>query len=256
MSDGVFDNPLPLNHREPAAPVSFDEFRKVVESRRSVRVYRKDEVPDTVVEECLRLALLAPNSSNLQPWEFHWVKNQTMKTKLVEACLSQPAARTAPTLIVCVARTKTWKKHAAMMVEQLKKNPATPKAVFLYYTRLVHWAYSLGPLGLFGLGRCLIMWAVGFFRPAIREPHTLSKLQTWAIKSTALACENLMLAFRAAGYDSCPMEGCDTRRIKKLLKLPRDAQVVMVVSAGKRAENGVYGTRIRFEKERFIFKYE
>ena len=30
----------------------------------------------------------------------------------------------------------------------------------------------------------------------------------------ALACENLMLALRAYGYDSCPMEGMDSKRIK------------------------------------------
>ena len=77
-------------------------------------------------------------------------------------------------------------------------------------------------------------------------------MKIWAHKSTALACQNLMLALRAYGYDSCPMEGMDSYKIKKLLNLPRKAQISMVISAGKRAENGVYGQQVRFDKSNFI----
>ncbi len=61
-----------------------------------------------------------------------------------------------------------------------------------------------------------------------------------------------MLSIRAFGYDSCPMEGMDSKRIKKMLGLPRKAQISMVISAGKRAENGVYGERVRFDRDHFI----
>ena len=74
----------------------------------------------------------------------------------------------------------------------------------------------------------------------------------WAHKSTALACENLMLSLRAFGYDSCPMEGMDSKRIKNLLGLTSPAEISMVISAGKRAENGVYGKQFRFNKNYFI----
>ena len=63
-----------------------------------------------------------------------------------------------------------------------------------------------------------------------------------------------MLSLRAYGYDSCPMEGYDSKRIKKILNLPKDAVVVMVISAGKRAVGGVYGPRIRFDENRFLKK--
>lgn len=53
----------------------------------------------------------------------------------------------------------------------------------------------------------------------------------WAPKSTALAGENLMLALRALGFDSCPLKGIDTTRIRKLLPLPRAAEVCLAVSA-------------------------
>jgi len=50
------------------------------------------------------------------------------------------------------------------------------------------------------------------------------------------------------------MEGYDSKRIKKLLGLPRDSAVVMVIAAGKRTEGGIYGQRIRYDSARFIKK--
>jgi len=61
-----------------------------------------------------------------------------------------------------------------------------------------------------------------------------------------------MLALRAYGFDSCPMEGMDPERIRRMLDLPRAAEVCMVISAGKRAPNGVYGNRIRFDQDFFV----
>ncbi len=86
-------------------------FESVLRSRRSVRVYDGSAIPQEIVERCLDLALLAPNSSNLQTWEFYWVRTQEKKSKLVKACLSQPAAATAAELFVCVARPDLWLKN-------------------------------------------------------------------------------------------------------------------------------------------------
>ena len=77
-------------------------------------------------------------------------------------------------------------------------------------------------------------------------------MKIWAHKTTALACENFMLAMRAAGYDTCPMEGMDSKRVKKILGLKQKDYITMVISAGKRAPNGIYGPRIRFGRNRFI----
>ena len=77
-------------------------------------------------------------------------------------------------------------------------------------------------------------------------------MRVWAHKTTALACENFMLALRAYGYDSCPMEGMDSKKISKMLNLSKKAEVCMVISIGKRAKNGVYGNRFRLDSDRFI----
>ncbi len=252
MTDSVFDEPPDLPPQAPPPPVDFAEFKKVVESRRSVRLFTPEGVPEEQVRAALDLALLAPNSSNLQPWEFHWVRTPEKKAALVEACLSQPAARTAAELIVCVARTDTWRANRARMLEILGGQTGTPPAVLDYYRRLVPFVYTVGPLGLVARLRGAAMWVVGLFRPAPREPASRAELTTWAVKSAALACENLMLAFRAQGWDTCPMEGMDSRRVRRLLGLPRGATVVMVVAAGRRSSKGVYGPRLRFDRALFV----
>jgi nitroreductase len=254
MSETDFFKMRSVGNLQPPPPeVNLEEFRKVIESRRSIRVFDGTPIPEGVTRECLRLALLAPNSSNLQPWEFYWVRSKEKKQKLVEACLSQPAAETAAELIVCVARRKTWRAMAARMLAEFSKaETPPPAAVITYYKKLVPLAYTVGPFGLLGLIKKMGMFLIGLNRPVPREPTSISDMKIWSIKSTALACENLMLAFRASGFDSCPMEGMDSRRVRKLLNLAGDASVVMVISAGRRKPEGVYGPQIRFDSKHFI----
>lgn len=228
-----------------------NEFVKVVESRRSVRRFTDEPVPDEIVNKCLDLAMLAPNSCNLQPWEFYWVKDAGVREKLVTACMSQNAARTAQQLIAVVARTDTWKKHCEQQIEQWPDGEA-PKLVADFYRKMAPFQYYQGPFNLFGYFKKALYGVVGLTRPVPRGPNTQHEMETWAVKSTALAAENLMLAFRAYGYDTCPMEGFDSVRANKALKLPKHAQIIMFVAVGKRAEKGIYNSRLRFDRNNFI----
>jgi nitroreductase len=254
MSDvEIFNKPQDFGHSEPAPDCDVDAFRLVVESRRSVRVYTDDPIPEAVMRECLRLALLAPNSSNLQTWQFFWVRDADKKKRLVEYCLSQPAARTAQELVVAVARPDFWRINRDRMLEVIaRKDAEATKGVRQYYSRLVPLAYSQGPLGLFGLLKRAYVGFRALKGPTPRGPVSHCDMRVWSQKTTALACQNLMLSLRAHGYDSCPMEGMDPVRIRRMLGLPRAAEVCMVISAGKRAPNGVYGNRIRFDQQHFI----
>ena len=238
---------------EEAEKVDRNEFIKVVKSRRSVRIFNEEKVKKDDLLECLDLALLAPTSSNLQTWEFYWVKDSDSKEKLKEYCLNQSAARTAQELIVCVARPDNWKKNNNLLQEIYNtRKESTPKIVVNYYKKLVPIVYNQGICGIFGLIKRLLIKIIGIKRPIPREPVSVCDMKIWAQKTTALACQNLMLSLRAYGYDSCPMEGMDSKRIKKLLKLPRRAQICMVIGIGKRAKYGVYDERIRISKEKFI----
>lgn len=241
-----------MNVKSEIAPnPTLDEFRKVVRSRRSVRRFTDEAVPDHVLDDCLELAMLAPNSSNLQPWEFFVVRTPDLKNRLAAACLGQNAAKTAPVLIVVVARTDTWRQHSRMALEQWPEEKL-PGIVQKYYSKFAPLHYNQGPFGLFGVAKKAAGLFVGLTRPVPRGPYSPNEMKIWATKSTALAAENLMLALRAHGYDSCPMEGFDECRVRRLLKLPKNGLVTMVLAAGKRAEKGVYNRQYRFDKEELV----
>ena len=85
---------------------------------------------------------------------------------------------------------------------------------------------------------------MGLFRPVYRQVRK-SDMRIVAHKSAGLAAQNFMISMAAIGYDTCPMEGSDTRMIKKVLGLPWGAEINMVIACGVRDEKGVYGPRFR-----------
>lgn len=251
----IFEKVPDIGHVEKALETDSAEFEKVVRSRRSTRVFTDERIPEEVMRKCLELALLAPNSSNLQPWEFYWVRDRQRKEELARLCLGQPAATTAQELVVCVARLDTWRRNRRIMLDLMEHADVNvPESALQYYRKLVPLVYNQGPFYLFGPIKKLIFHGLALFKPLPRGPASKADMRVWAHKSTALACENLMLSLRAFGFDSCPMEGMDPSRIRKLLRLPRGAEVCMVISAGQRAPSGIYGPQIRFDKSLFVFE--
>jgi nitroreductase len=61
-----------------------------------------------------------------------------------------------------------------------------------------------------------------------------------------------MLAMKAAGYDTCPMEGFDSKRVSKLHNLPSGAEISMIIGCGKGLPEGIYGKRFRVSNEELI----
>lgn len=236
-----------------SAPLHIDveNFKSVVKSRRSVRKFTDKAIPADVLNDCLDLALLAPNSSNLQPWTFYVVKTESKKQTLIKACLNQWAARTAAELIVCVARTDRLDEMAKRNINEFPF-PEVPPLVKKYYT-YIPYNYKTGLFNTIGhfkkvtfkvarqLGKQLPVTA---FKP---EDSIL-----WATKTTALACENLVLALRAHGFDSCMMEGFDEPLVRKALNLGDQQYPIMVIAAGERAEDGVFFPQYRFDRKLFI----
>lgn len=242
------DTPVPV-----IDPTAFDA---AVESRRSVRVFTGESVPEATMHRLIDLAMLAPSSSNLQPWEFHWIRTPEKKASLVEACLAQPAAKTAGELVVIVARTNTWRRNIKEMIKLFERSAeAVPPGVFQYYRKLVPLAMTTGPLGLMALMKWIGTRLFRYKRPTPQEPIGHGDVRVWAHKSVALAAQTFMLAARAHNLDSCPMEGFDSWRVKRILNLPSDAEISMVVAVGKRKDTGVYGPRIRFDRKFFVFEH-
>ncbi|MBY0415308.1 MAG: nitroreductase family protein, partial [Bdellovibrionales bacterium] len=147
------------------------EFRKLVLARRSVRKFTDEKIPENIVRDCLELAMLAPNSSGLQQWEFYRIKTPSVKDKIVRACFSQSAAKTSSELIVCVARIDTWRKHCKQMLEEVHKLPVEPpKVVKDYYGKLVPFVNTVGFLNVLTPFKWLLNTVMGFFMVVPRSP--------------------------------------------------------------------------------------
>ena len=227
---------------------------EAIKYRRSVRKYLDVELDEEKVKNCIRNATLAPNSSNMQLWEFyHVTDNKTLK-KLSKACFDQNAAKTAVNMVVFVARRDKWRERAKynldfledMFDKQEKEGMDVErrrKVSRRYYKKLMPTIY-IDFLGIVGYYKKILSFFIGLFRPIYREV-LFSDLRVITHKSVALAAENFMLSMAEIGYDTCPMEGSDTTRVKKILKLPSKAEITMIIGCGIRAENGVYTERFR-----------
>ena len=80
------------------------DFYEVIRTRRSVREYKKDQIPEGVLKKVLDSARIAPSGSNRQPWKFILIKDTERKKKMVELCEGQEFVAQAPVLIVACGK--------------------------------------------------------------------------------------------------------------------------------------------------------
>ncbi len=236
------------------------EFDKIVRIRRSVRRYKKTDINDDDVKDSILHASLAPNSSNLQLWEFYHVTSEKLMNKISEACFKQPAARTANQFVVIVTRKDLWNKRRIFNINTIKNKTlnASDKSLKNRDLALKYYKYLIPTIyreffGLLGYIRYINAMIIGLFRPIYRQV-TNSDMRVVAHKSSALAAQNFMLSMTSKGYDTCPMEGFDSLRVKRILSLPYSSEINMVISCGIRDDNGVYGKQIRVPFDDIYFK--
>lgn len=228
---------------------------EVLHFRRAVRAYDKEKPIDTErVRHCLELATLAPSSSNMQLWEFYHITQPEVLAEVTKACLGQKAASTAPQIVVFVVRRDWYKKHARAVLDFERENirlhsPEKRQAKRikdrqLYYGMLMPFVYARF-FGILGLFRKLLANVISLFRPMMLEVSE-NDIRVTAHKSCALAAQTFMIAMANEGYDTCPLEGLDSRRLKRALKLPHDAEINMAIPCGIRDGNkGIWGERYR-----------
>ena len=238
---------------------SAEIFDRIVSDRRSVRIYDNNSgFEEDAVQRSLERAVLSPNSSNLQLWEFYRVRSKDKLKALAHYCLDQKAASTAKELIVVVTRKDKWRSRSKYILNKARERfPAEigrkEKLIIRYYDRIIPFLYTSDPLDVWGGIKKLLTGATGLFRPIAREVSA-NDMRIVVHKSAALASQTFMLSMKAEGYDTCPMEGFDSVRVKKLLNLPRGAEVNMIIGVGKATPAGIYGPRVRVPNEVVIFE--
>jgi len=237
------------------------DFNEIIKTRRSVRDFLKENLDISIVKECIKNATLAPNSSNLQLWEFYHIISDEVKANISKSCFDQPAAKTANQFVIIVTRKDLWKRrrdfNLNFILNKFKdlsdvKSMKKRKNAINYYKLLIPTLYG-NFLNITGFIKYLNVSIIGLFRPMYREV-TSSDLRVVVHKSAALAAQNFMLSMRFNGYDTCPMEGFDSKRIKKIINIPNSAEINMVIGCGIGSEKGVYSEQFRVPFKEVYFE--
>ena len=150
---------------------------EAIEYRRSIRVYDPDQpLNSELVKRCIEQAALAPNSSNMQLWEFVHITDSETIAKMAPLCFNQNAARTAQQLVVFVTRKDLWRRRAQANLEMIKAlYPEKPKAqqsrrelvIKTYYSNLIPHVY-LDVIGFYEWVKYIMVLSTALFRPKYR----------------------------------------------------------------------------------------
>jgi len=73
----------------------------IISSRKSVRRFTDQDVPEEILDRMLKAAMLAPSARNLQEWRFVVVRSQETRELIIKESKAQAFVGTAPVLLVC-----------------------------------------------------------------------------------------------------------------------------------------------------------
>ncbi len=192
------------------------DFFTVAKERRSVRQYDADyRMEDSEIREILEAAILAPSSSNLQPWRFLVIKDQEAKKELLPIANNQQQITDASVVVAVLADVDAYKNAGEIYGSLVKMGRMTEEIKDSYVAS--------------------IMKTYGGFSDE-------RALKT-AMIDGGLVSMQLMLAAKAKGYDTVPMGGYDEGKFVKAFNVPENFKPVMLISLGK-------GKKAGFEKNR------
>lgn len=90
------------------------DFYDVVRTRRSVRSFKKNPIPEEVLSRVLEAARVAPSGSNRQPWKFILVRDEALKQKMISACDNQKFMADAPLIVVACGQKLSFNRGGYM----------------------------------------------------------------------------------------------------------------------------------------------
>jgi len=171
-----------------------------IKSRRSIKHYdASHKMTEEELQTLISLAMLSPTAFNVQHWRFVVVQDAELRKQIRDAAWDQSQVTDASVLIILCANLKAWEQNP----ERYWQN--APKEV------------------------------ADFLVPAIKEYYRGNDRvqQDEAMRSCGIAAQTIMLAAKAMGYDSCPMDGFDFDAVGKLINLPEDHAIAMFVAVGR-----------------------
>jgi nitroreductase len=171
-----------------------------ITSRRSIKHYDANHrMTEEEIEKLLSLAVLSPTAFNIQNWRFVVVRDAELRRRIRAVAWDQAQVTDASLLIVLTADLKSWQRDPARYWVNAPREVAD----------------------------ILVPATTGYYtgRPQVERDE--------AMRSCGMAAQTLMLAAKAMGYDSCPMDGFDFDAVAELIHLPEDHVIAMFVVIGK-----------------------
>ena len=173
---------------------------EAIKSRRAVKQYDPAHVIPAQDEAVLLDAIRqSPTSFNIQNWRIVNVKDKSLRAEIRKAAWDQAQVTDSSLLFVFCGDLKAWEKNPARYWE------TAPKDVQDFLSNAI----------------------INFYKG--REWQARDE----AMRSIGFAAQSVMLAAKTLGYDSCPMIGFDAEIVGKLINLPKDHVVGMMISVGR-----------------------
>jgi nitroreductase len=211
-------------------PISLDAFETLANQRRATRHFQATPPDRKVVERLLRIAQWAPSGFNLQPTRFVVVEDRSLRPALRRACMDQAQLEEAPFVVIFAGDRRAYENHFDAILSQERAAGTITESYAAHLRRIVPLMFGQGPAGLGWLWKAVLIPLVRRFRP-LPEMIAVHK-RFWIAKQVMLSAMNFMLAAQAAGLNTSPMEGFDTGRLRKVLRLPRSLEPIVVVALG------------------------
>jgi len=76
------------------------DFYEVIRTRRTVREFKADAIPEEVLQRVMEAAGVAQSGSNRQPWHYIIIRDKERMKEMVPLCANQAFIAQAPVLIV------------------------------------------------------------------------------------------------------------------------------------------------------------
>jgi nitroreductase len=178
------------------------ELLEAIRSRRSVKKYDPThELTDDEVRYIVRCASLAPTSFNMQNWQFVAVRDKAQKEALCKAAWNQEQVKDAALVLVIAGDLKAFEDTS----RTLRDAPVELQSMF-----------------------------DGMIKQFYSENESLNLQE--ACRSVGFAGQNVMLAAREMGYDTCAMIGYDPKGVSGILELPDHLPPLLMITLGRALE--------------------
>ncbi|MCQ2753900.1 MAG: nitroreductase family protein [bacterium] len=186
------------------------DLLELISSRKSVRKYTEEHIPDEDLRKILEAGRLAPSWMNVQSWKFVLIKSQEHKDLLSELSIGQQQVKTADALIVCVADTSAWESAGISNMQNPALNPALQRKDGLLIRTMEQVIYPTAYMMLeahsLGVSSCII----GALGSEITEilPEVYAKVK----QELNLNDKQIIAGIITLGYDAAPSPANKVRK--------------------------------------------